>query len=84
VDFKITWNDQNLADVIAQKHDTHAAYNYGIRFLEADIAKDYQIPFDQTWYSIPVYTREIMIAAKMGKNWLIQLQEEDAMPRRIT
>jgi len=49
--------------------------------LEAEAAKDYGIPFDYHWYELPVRTREVMIAAKMGKTWLDNLQEEEIVRR---
>jgi hypothetical protein len=47
--------------------------------MELEVATLYGIPFDERWYSIPKYTREIMIAGKLGKGWLDMLVEEEAL-----
>jgi hypothetical protein len=47
--------------------------------FEAETAKAYGILFDEHWYSIPLYTREIMIAVRLGRNWIDMLSQEEAM-----
>lgn len=37
------------------------------------------ILFDEHWYSIPLYTREIMIAGRLGRHWIDMLNQEEAM-----
>ena len=54
---------------------------YNTRLLESDTAKEYGIPFDNNWYSLHVKTREVMVAGRLGKQWLDMLQEEDAVRR---
>lgn len=44
-----------------------------------ETAKEYGILFDEHWYSIPLYTREIMIAGRLGRNWIDMLNQEEAM-----
>jgi hypothetical protein len=50
--------------------------------MELETATLYGIPFDEHWYSIPVYTREIMIAGKLGKGWMTMLSEEEATRKK--
>jgi hypothetical protein len=47
--------------------------------FEMESAKEYGIPFDEHWYSIPLYTREIMIAGRLGRHWIDMLNEEEIM-----
>jgi hypothetical protein len=47
--------------------------------FELETAKASGIPFDERWYSIPKYGREIMIAGRLGRQWLDMLSEEEAI-----
>ena len=47
--------------------------------MEIETAAIYGIPFDERWYSIPVHTREMMIAGRLGKSWITALSEEEAI-----
>ena len=71
------WDGQSLAEVIKSKQNDRGLAEYSERLLEAETAKEYSIPFDSNWYGLPVKTREVMIAARMGKAWLDNLQGEE-------
>jgi len=49
--------------------------------LEAEAAKEYGMAYNEEWYSIAVKSREMMIAARTGRQWIEMLQTEDMMRR---
>lgn len=53
--------------------------DFDIRMFEMETARDYGILFDEHWYSIPTYTREIMIAGRLGRHWIDMLSQEEAI-----
>ncbi len=82
-DFRLKWNNTDLIDIIAakQEHDEPLS-SYTERLLEAETARSYGITFDAAWYGLSLRSREVMVAARLGKQWLDMLQEEE-MSRRV-
>jgi hypothetical protein len=40
---------------------------------------NFGIPYDASWYSLPVKSREMMIASRIGRLWINSLSEEEAL-----
>jgi hypothetical protein len=76
--FKIKFQGQELLELIQQRQEQGDS-DFDIRMFEMESAKEYGIPFDEHWYSIPLYTREIMIAGRLGRHWIDMLNEEEIM-----
>ena len=53
--------------------------NHSTRLLEASTAEAYGIPFDETWYNLPVIAREQMIASRLANKWIEMLNMEKAI-----
>jgi hypothetical protein len=77
VGFGLKWHDQPLVEVISERNEKKDQVNYNVRLLEAETAMEYSIQFDDTWYNIPEITRANMIAARLGRQWLDSLQQEE-------
>lgn len=54
---------------------------YSERVLEAETAMEYGIPFDESWYTIPLPSRTVMVAGRMGRMWIDTLGKEEAMEK---
>ena len=52
---------------------------HDIRLWEADTAKEYGIPYGDEWYKLPITVREHMVAAILGRKWINNLLEKEAM-----
>jgi hypothetical protein len=78
------WNGQLLHLVLAErfasatKMDT-SPVEFNVRLLAVETAQAHGIAFDEQWYALPLYTRHVMIAARVGRQWLTTLQEELVM-----
>lgn len=51
---------------------------HNIRLWEAEIARENSIPFDSNWYTIDSYTRAAMIASKIVRNVLENMELKQA------
>ena len=49
-----------------------------MRFIEAVTAFTLGIPYDERWFEIPLKSRTYMVATRLGKEWMNNLQEEYA------
>ena len=67
-----------MLELIRQRQEQGDA-DFDVRMFEMETAEKNGILFDEHWYSIPVYTREIMIAGRLGRHWIDMLNQEEAM-----
>lgn len=72
----LMWEGRPLTDVIAEKPASMLEHN--VMLWETETAEACGIPFDERWYSIPVKTREYMIAGRLGRQWGSGLIDEEA------
>lgn len=79
--FGIRWEGEELLRVLASGEDDGQVIADGVRFAEAETAISLGIPFDEHWYSIPVNTREQMIAARLARTAISNLQHMKAASR---
>ena len=75
--FDIQWQKTDLIDIIGRFPKSELDHN--VRLLEAETAYDLGIPFDNTWYNMPVEAREYMIATRLARNWIQSLANEKAV-----
>jgi len=73
--------NKNIADVMESLADSHNPASFDVRLLEAETAQQYGIAFDSNWYAIPVKSREYMVAARIARLWLDNLQEREITGR---
>jgi len=66
-----------LVQILEDKEESEAGYN--IRLLEAETAMENGIIFDEHWYKIPITTRAMMIGSRLGRLWINNLAEEEAV-----
>jgi hypothetical protein len=76
--FNLKWADQNIIEVISASGDQHSPVSMTERLLESETALEYGISFDSTWYNIPLISREVMIAGRIGRQWISSLQDKEA------
>lgn len=76
--FKLLWDERPLHEVIFGREDDSLS-STSMSFIEATTAFELGIPYDETWFSIPIKSRSYMVAARLGKEWLANLHEETAM-----
>jgi len=76
------WDNQPLESVMLDKADPimDVAF-FNVRLLEAETSREHGMSFDEAWYALPLLTREMMVAARIGRQWLSSLQAEDAAKR---
>ena len=61
----------------AKRTDVNAIpVDHNVRLLAIETAREHGIPFDERWYKIPLQTREVMIAARLGRAWMDTLSQE--------
>ena len=77
VGFDLRWQDENLLEVILSRNSSSEQVHYNVRLLEIETAMAYSIAFDEDWYGLPVLKRAVMIAGRLGRQWLQSLQEEE-------
>ena len=65
-------------DLIERRQEEGDA-DFSVRMFELETAQAFSIAFDESWYSIPKYSRETMIAGRLGRQWISMLSEEEAI-----
>lgn len=75
--FKLKWNNRPLHEVIFDREEESLS-STSINYMEALTAGELGIPYDETWFSIPIKSRNYMVAARLGKEWIKGLHEEEA------
>lgn len=78
VGFNLKWDEKNLHEVIFSK-DEDSMSSTSMRFIEAVTAYELGIPFNETWFEMPLKSREYMVATRLGKEWIRNLHEEYAV-----
>lgn len=73
VGFGIKWGEEQLLEVLGRGDDGPIATD-GVRFVEAETAMAMGIPFNEHWYSIEPAAREQMIAARLARTAISNLQ----------
>ena len=63
---------------IEEQSDREETVGYDFRFVEAETAEVYKIPFDEHWYNMPLKTRTNMIAVRLARQFIDNLQAETA------
>lgn len=81
VGFRIEWEHEPLFAILAEDKSISDVFVDGVRFLEAEAAMDMGIPFDEHWYSIDVTAREHMIATRIARVAITNLQTKKARAR---
>lgn len=74
--YEIKWLDDDLFIAIERLEKGNLSHN--MRLWEAQTAAIHGIPFDSTWYRIPVVARERMVAAHISNMFSAVLQSNDA------
>ena len=64
---------------VIERRQEEGDVDFSIRMIELETANACGIRFDADWYSIPIYDREIMIAGRLGRQWISMLSEEEAV-----
>lgn len=71
--FGIHWEGEKLLTILADDEDGPVVTD-SVRFVEAETALAVGIPFDEHWYSIEPKAREQMIAARLARTAISNLQ----------
>jgi hypothetical protein len=50
-------------------------------YIESLTAYELKIPYTEEWFSMPLKSREYMVATRLAKEWLSSLHEENAVLR---
>lgn len=79
IGFKVMWDGVPLTDVLSGNKKSSTQYD--IRFYEAEAAQRFSMPFDDSWYSLPVIVREHMIAFYLAKTAIENLQTQQSLER---
>ena len=75
----LKWDGEPILDVMSEKEAS--LLEHDVRLWEAEVAEATGIPFDERWYDIPIITREMMVAAHLGRRWADSLLEEQAVAK---
>jgi len=78
--FNFKWKGQNLCEIILENGGDDRI-DYSIRVLEMETAMAFSVIFDDSWYSIPMKTRAVMIAGRIGRNWIESLDARETAIR---
>lgn len=78
VGFKVQWNNKPLYEVIFSREEEGLS-STGLSYMESSTALELGIPYDETWFSIPLKSREYIMATRIARDWLKSLHEENAM-----
>jgi len=79
--FKLRWDDKPLYEAIFNKDNEDNLSSTSMRFIEAVTAHTLGMSYDETWFEIPILSRTYMVATRLGKEWLNNLQEEYAIQK---
>lgn len=79
-DFKLRWNDKPLHEVIFGREEESLS-STSINYMESLTAAELGIPYDETWFSIPIKSRNYMVATRLGREWLSSLHEEESVKK---
>jgi hypothetical protein len=74
----LKWDEKPLHEAIFNRQDEENLSSTSMRFIEAVTAFTLGIPYDERWFEIPLKSRTYMVATRLGKEWMNNLQEEYA------
>ena len=77
--FKAKFNDLTMVQLIESSESSNSSYS--LRLLEAEAARDHGIQFDYHWYSIDVMARAMMMASKIVRTVLDNMETKQQMAK---